>query len=84
MSDDPQRFRVIDGTAKPKPYRARKRGQAELLTCWQCEQDTGVASAHTLETKQGRMVRDGKPEGGSKVIICADCLARGKVTRLLG
>ncbi|RVV99679.1 hypothetical protein EKE94_03070 [Mesobaculum littorinae] len=88
--DTPQRFRVIPGgpagdeKPKPKPYRTRKRGAAQLLTCWQCELDTGVSGATTMEVKQGRMVRDGKPEGGSRAIICVDCLAMGKVTHLLG
>lgn len=90
VTDQPSRFRVIeggpagDGVAKPKAYRARHRGEAELLTCWQCEIDTGVSTALTFEMKQGRMIRDGKPEGGSKVIYCGHCLARGKLTKLIG
>ena len=89
LPDEPSRFRVIeggpaqDGKAQPKPYRARVRGEAELLTCWQCEIDIGIATALTFEMKQGRMVRDGKPEGGTKVIYCGHCLARGKLTKLL-
>ncbi|MCW2309714.1 hypothetical protein [Rhodobium gokarnense] len=83
MADDPQRFRVIKGGERPKRHRARKRGEAEVLTCYVCEQDTGVATALTIEMKQGRMVADGKPQGGSKVIYCAHCLSRGKLTRLL-
>lgn len=69
--------------AKPKRYRARKRGEAELLTCWQCETDTGVATAETFEAKMGRMIRDGKPEAGTRAIYCLHCLSRGKVTRLV-
>lgn len=89
MSDKPQRFRVIpggpagDGKAQPKAYRARKRGEPEVLTCSVCEQDIGVATAVTFEMKQGRMIRDGQPFGGSKVIYCGHCLARGKLTRLI-
>ena len=89
MTDKPQRFRVIeggpagDGVAKPKAYRARKRGEPEVITCSVCEQDTGVATALTFEMKQGRMIRDGQPFGGSKVIYCGHCLARGKLTRLI-
>lgn len=84
MTDKPHRLRVIDGGDKPKRYRARHRGEAELLTCGTCEADIGIATATTMEVSQGRMVRDGKPEGGSKVIICVGCLGRGKITRLLG
>ncbi|ARO24753.1 hypothetical protein TAL182_CH03007 [Rhizobium sp. TAL182] len=89
MADEPQRFRVIpggpagDGEAKPKAYRARKRGEPEVLTCSECEKDTGVATALSFEMKQGRMIRDGVPFGGSKVIYCGHCLARGKLTRLI-
>jgi len=82
--DTPQRFRLIEGGDKPKAYRARSRREASLLTCRVCEFDTGVASATTMEVKQGRMIREGKPQGGSKVIICVMCLSRGVVTRLLG
>lgn len=90
VTDQPSRFRVIeggpaeDGNAQPKPYRARRRGEAELLTCRRCEVDIGVSTALTFEMKQGRMVRDGKPEGGTKAIYCGNCLARGKLTKLLG
>ncbi|ANL84665.1 hypothetical protein [Rhizobium phaseoli] len=89
MADEPQRFRVIpggpagDGEAKPKAYRARKRGEPEVLTCSECEKDTGVATALSFEMKQGRMIRDGVPFGGSKVIYCGHCLARGKLTKLI-
>lgn len=72
-----------DGVAKPKAYRARKRGEPEVITCSVCEQDTGVATALTFEMKQGRMIRDGQPFGGSKVIYCGHCLARGKLTKLI-
>jgi len=92
-NDEPRRFRVIEGgpqeegdfadpRLRRKKYRA-KRGEAEILACHVCEEETGVSTALTLEMKQGRMIRDGKPEGGSKVIYCAHCLARGRLTRLI-
>lgn len=83
MTDDPQRFKVIKGGEKPKSYRARQRGEVEPLVCHVCEQDIGVATALTIELKQGRMIRDGKPEGGTKALYCAHCLARGKLTKLV-
>ena len=82
MTDGPQRFRVIENPAKPK--RKRRRGEAEFLSCTVCERDIGVSTRTTMEVKQGRMVRDGKPEGGSRMVICVECLSRGKVTKLLG
>ena len=83
MADQPQRFPVIEGGSKPKPYRARKRGQVEKLLCHVCEADTGTATATTMDVKLGRMIRDGKPEGGTKALVCVGCLARGKVTILV-
>jgi hypothetical protein len=89
MADQPQRLRLIqggpagDGEAKPKAYRARKRGEPEVLTCSECEKDLGVATALSFEMKQGRMIRDGQPFGGSKAIYCGHCLARGKLTKLV-
>lgn len=72
MTDEPQRFRVIeggpseDGQAKPKKYRARKRGEPEPLVC-KC------GSATVVETKTGVMLVDGKPQGGTKIIRCYHC-----------
>lgn len=60
------RFKVIEGGSRPKAYRARKRGEAEPLVC-KC------GSATVIETKTGVMLRDGKPEGGTKLIRCYDC-----------
>lgn len=83
MTQDPKRFRVIEGGDQPRRYRARKKREAEILTCSTCEADTGVATALTLEMRQGRMIRDGKPTGGTKGVYCAHCMARGKLTKLL-
>lgn len=66
MSNEPNQFKVIEGGGKPKPYRKRVRGQSEPLIC-KC------GSAASIEIKVGRMIRDGKPEGGTKQIRCADC-----------
>lgn len=66
MTDKPQRFRVIEGGDTPKPYRARKRGDPELLVC-------PCGSANTIETKTGVMLVDGKPRGGTKMLRCYDC-----------
>lgn len=83
MADQPHRFRVIEGGSKPKPHRARKRGEAEKLLCHVCEVDIGVGTAATMDVKLGRWMRDGKPEGGTKAIVCVHCLARGKFTILV-
>lgn len=83
MTDTPQRFRVIEGGSKPKPSRARRRSEPEPLSCHACEIDKGHSGAVTMTVKLGEMVRDGKPYGGTKAVVCAHCLARGKVTILI-
>lgn len=84
MTDDtPQRFKVIqggpaeDGKAKPKKYRARRKGDVEPLVCPECN------SGMSMEAKTGRMIANNRPEGGSKRLICVHCLAAGKVTILV-
>lgn len=77
------RFKVIEGGGKPQAYRARKRGATELLVCHVCEQDLGVSTSVTFEGRQGRMIHDGKAQGGTKAIYCLTCLARGKTTKLV-
>jgi hypothetical protein len=77
------RFRVIEGGGKPKRHRVKKRGAAEQLTCWQCEKDTGVATSATTEIRLSPFIRDGRQEGGVKAIVCAYCLARGTITKLI-
>jgi hypothetical protein len=72
-----ERFKVITGGSRPRSHRARKRGEAEQLTCPRCD------AAVTVEVRLGRMIRDGKPEGGTRAIVCAVCLSKGTVTRLI-
>lgn len=89
LTDKPQRFRVIkggpagDGEAKPRAYRAKAKGETELLVCYICEQDIGVATTLTFEARHSRMAVDGIPEGGEVGIYCLTCLARGKTTKLI-
>lgn len=81
--DEPKRFRVIEGGDAPKRYRAKAPGRYEMLTCSVCERDIGTATAMSMEVRQGRMLKDLKPQGGTKTLICVHCLARGKVTVLI-
>lgn len=83
MTDEPKRFRVIEGGNTPKRHRASKRGEPEKLLCHVCEADTGTATATTMDVKLGRFIRDGRPEGGTRAVMCCHCLARGKVTILV-
>lgn len=80
--DGEGRFRVIEGGHRPQPGTGqRRKGDAELLLCRVCEADTGVSTNAWLTVTLGLMVRSGRTEGGQKVVVCAHCLSRGKVTR---
>jgi hypothetical protein len=71
--------------AKPKAWRRTALDQAEQVVCWQCEKDTGVATSMVTEvTLAPRRSPAGKKVGGTKAWVCAYCLARGKVTKLIG
>src|SRR6266480_2374647 len=63
--------------------RRRALDQNEQITCWRCENDTGIATSMAVRvmlaprrTPLGRLVP--RTEGW----ICAYCLTRGKVTSL--
>jgi hypothetical protein len=75
-----------DRTAeKPRAGRRTALDQDEQVTCWQCELDTGIATSAVVEvTVAPRRSPAGKKVGGTKQWVCAHCLARGKVTRLIG
>jgi hypothetical protein len=69
-----KKFRVIEGGGEPpknsRPKRKRKkrvRGEPELLVCHKCN------STATIEVKLGRFVVDGKTQGGTKQLRCAEC-----------
>lgn len=66
MTSDPERYRLIEGGAKPKAYRARRKGDPEPLVCT-------CGSATTIETKTGRMIDSNRIKGGTKQIRCYDC-----------
>lgn len=84
MSDEMSRFRVV---TNDNPVREGGRGprksRYETLLCTVCKFDIGVSTATSLEVKTGRMLKDGKPQGGTKRLICVECLSRGKVTYLI-
>ena len=73
MSKPSDRFRVIeggpsgDGKAKPRRFRAKKPGDIEPLICPRCDSN---ASEYVV---LGRMLKNGKPVGGTKQLRCADC-----------
>lgn len=86
---DRSHLAVVEGAVpadKPrKGYRRTGLDQDEQVTCWQCELDTGIATSMVTEvTLAPRRSPAGKKVGGTKAWVCAYCIARGKVTQLIG
>jgi DNA-directed RNA polymerase subunit RPC12/RpoP len=61
------RFKVIPGGGKPKPYRARAKGEPDLIVCPECN------STMMLRVRLGMIWQDGKARGGTPAIACAKC-----------
>lgn len=68
-------FRVIDGTPEPEGPRKRMKAQAKPSHIIRCRRCTGLAM---IEVKLGMEMRNGKPAGGQKAIVCATCLTQGE------
>jgi hypothetical protein len=78
MIDKP-RFHVIQGTPAPDTpvEQARKRVRAmpkpaAMIQCHRC------GGREVIETKTGVMLKDGKPTGGTKALLCVGCLMNGQ------
>lgn len=78
MTDKP-RFHVIDGIHAPDtPKEAVKRRVRKMpkpgamVQCYRC------SGREVIETKIGVILKDGKPTGGTKQLLCAGCLIRGE------
>lgn len=68
---------------KPRRVRRRNLRQSEQVTCSRCLRDTGVETSAVVEiTLAPRRDPDGKPTDGTRVHVCAHCLARGVITEL--
>lgn len=72
-------LRVIEGGSKPRSYH---RQTTQQVVCRVCEAELGVASSLGVWAVQSPMRRAGKVTGGTKVLVCLPCLARGKETLL--
>lgn len=86
---DRSHLNVVDGDvpddAPKKGYRRTGLQQPEQVYCWQCENDTGIATSMVTEvTVAPRRSPTGKKVGGNKAWICTYCMGRGKITRLIG
>ncbi|WP_081500177.1 hypothetical protein [Pseudomonas sp. GM67] len=78
MSDRPK-LHVIDGTAPPdtpaEQVRRRVRAMPKPATMVQCHRCGG---REVIETKIGVLMKNGKPTGGTKVLLCVGCLLKGE------
>ncbi len=77
MTDKP-RFHLIQGTKVPdtpaEEVRKRVRATDKPATMLQCHRCGG---REFIETKIGIMMKNGKPTGGTKTLICVVCLLGG-------
>lgn len=78
MTDRP-RFLVIEGTPAPdtpvERVRKRVRAMAKPPSMIQCHRCGG---REVFETKIGMLLKNGKPTGGTKQLLCALCFMKGE------
>lgn len=78
MADAP-RFHLIQGTPAPdtsaEQVRKRIRAMPKPATMIQCHRCGG---REVIETKIAVLMRNGKPTGGTKTLICVGCLLKGE------
>jgi hypothetical protein len=77
---------VITGDRKMRERRAGRRrtlDQNEQVTCWRCENDTGIATSMAVRVMLApRRTPLGRLVPGTEGWICAYCLTRGKMRQI--
>lgn len=77
MTDKPK-LHLIQGTPAPdtpaEQVRKRIRAMPKPATMAQCHRCGG---REVIETKIGVLMRNGKPTGGTRQLLCVGCLLRG-------
>ena len=77
---------VITGDRKTRERRAGRRralDHNEQITCWRCENDTGVATSMAVRVMLApRRTPLGRLVAGTEGWICTHCLSRGQITSL--
>jgi hypothetical protein len=73
------KFEVINGTAPPDTPKQRVLDRIKampkpacMIQCYRC------GGQETIETKIGVVIKNGKPSGGTKQLICALCMLKGE------
>ena len=78
MTDKPK-LHLIQGTLAPdtpaEKVRKRVRAMPKPPTMVQCHRCGG---REVIETRIGVLMKNGKPTGGTKTMICVGCLLRGE------
>lgn len=78
MTDRP-RFHVIEGSKPPdtpaEQVRERVRKAPKPVGMIQCHRCGG---REVIETKIGMLLKNGKPQGGTKQLLCALCFMKGQ------
>ena len=78
MTDKP-RLHLIQGTLAPdtpaEKVRKRVRAMPKPPTMVQCHRCGG---REVIETRIGVLMKNGKPTGGTKMLICVGCLLNGE------
>jgi len=76
---DTPRLHLIQGTPAPdtpaEQVRKRIRAMPKPATMVQCHRCGG---REVIETKIGVLMKNGRPTGGTKALICVGCLLRGE------
>lgn len=72
----PAPLKLVSPTAPGPAETVRKRLRADkpasLMQCNRC------AGREVFETKTGVMLKDGKPRGGTRQVLCALCFSKGE------
>jgi len=78
MTDKPK-LHLIQGTPAPDTpaaqVRKRVRAMPKPATMVQCHRCGG---REVIETKIGVLMKNGKPTGGTKQLLCVGCILRGE------
>ena len=78
MTDKPK-LHLIQGTLAPdtpaEKVRKRVRAMPKPPTMVQCHRCGG---REVIETKIGVLMKNGKPTGGTRTLICVSCLLQGE------
>ncbi|NNB54218.1 hypothetical protein [Pseudomonas fragi] len=78
MTDKPK-LHLIQGTLAPdtpaEKVRKRVRAMPKPPTMVQCHRCGG---REVIETRIGVLMKNGKPSGGTKAMICVGCLLQGE------